>query len=370
MASTLGTVGWTGARRAVWMAATALALAGCGGGDGDAGAAPAGLQAMPAMKAIQVTGRALDVAIEGEGAFVLRDPRTGTQLLSRLGHFDIDAQGRLVNDEGWWVEGAVDAQATSSLERLAPLAAVPATLPPVATRTVVFEANLDARLTEDSRREPVLSRFAYADPTTYRNATVFSIHDAAGQAVMLTLYFRVIGLSAWAIHATANGLPIPADVAGEPQPLLSLNFRPNGSAAIDPADPRQDLRQHVFDIPPTVGADGTRTLALPGLRLDLSRLTQYPVSFAVTTHSQDGSPTEPLTAATVLPTGELALTYGQARTDTSRRLMLARTTVADRLSPYGASGWVCGRGCLSPVVTQPGQLLTGKLSAGALNTGP
>ena len=76
-----------------------LALAGCGGGGADhdelqamASTAPGG-QALPAGLGIQKTDQPLDVAIDGGGAFVLRDPRTGAHVLSRLGHFDIDAQG-------------------------------------------------------------------------------------------------------------------------------------------------------------------------------------------------------------------------------------------------------------------------------------
>ena len=50
-----------------------------------------------------------------------------------------------------------------------------------------------------------------------------------------------------------------------------------------------------------------------------------------------------------LRSGELALAYTNGQTDKSRRLMLSRPTVADRLQRFGSSGWLCGQQGLEPV---------------------
>jgi flagellar basal-body rod protein FlgF len=53
--------------------------------------------------AIQHTGSPLDVAVEGEGFFVVQTPRG--ERYTRNGSFQIDAQGQLVTSEGYAVQG-------------------------------------------------------------------------------------------------------------------------------------------------------------------------------------------------------------------------------------------------------------------------
>ncbi len=52
----------------------------------------------------ETTGRALDVAIDGSGWFVLEDG-SGSQVYTRNGNFGLDKKGNLVNTNGWYVQG-------------------------------------------------------------------------------------------------------------------------------------------------------------------------------------------------------------------------------------------------------------------------
>jgi flagellar hook protein FlgE len=54
------------------------------------------------------TGVNTDMAITGNGFFVVRDPTTGTQYLTRAGDFQIDASGYLVTSDGMRVQGFSD----------------------------------------------------------------------------------------------------------------------------------------------------------------------------------------------------------------------------------------------------------------------
>jgi flagellar basal-body rod protein FlgG len=77
----------------------AVQIAGTGDGYGPVVSTIA--DARPA--ALAPTGAPLDLAIEGEGWFELR--RDGQAVLSRRGHFMTDAQGRLVDEAGWALQG-------------------------------------------------------------------------------------------------------------------------------------------------------------------------------------------------------------------------------------------------------------------------
>ncbi len=54
--------------------------------------------------AIQLTGKNTDVAIQGDGFFVVRD-QNGQRLYSRDGNFSVDGEGRLVGNNGMIVQG-------------------------------------------------------------------------------------------------------------------------------------------------------------------------------------------------------------------------------------------------------------------------
>ncbi|QXD16012.1 flagellar basal-body rod protein FlgF [Rhodocaloribacter litoris] len=54
---------------------------------------------------LEQTGNPLDVAIEGEGFFVLTDETTGTPRYTRAGRFVLDAEGTLRDAQGHLVEG-------------------------------------------------------------------------------------------------------------------------------------------------------------------------------------------------------------------------------------------------------------------------
>jgi flagellar hook protein FlgE len=64
--------------------------------------------------AVTSTGRATDMAITGNGFFVVRDPATGVQYLTRAGDFQLDANGYLVTGNGMRVQGFADGKLSTT----------------------------------------------------------------------------------------------------------------------------------------------------------------------------------------------------------------------------------------------------------------
>lgn len=54
---------------------------------------------------ITPTGRASDLAVEGDGFFVVRDPLSGQEFVTRAGDFKPDTQGYLVTNNGYRLQG-------------------------------------------------------------------------------------------------------------------------------------------------------------------------------------------------------------------------------------------------------------------------
>lgn len=324
-------------------------------------------QALPVAADLQQTGRVLDVAIQGEGAFVLRDPLTGHQVLSRLGHFDVDAQGRLINSEGWLLTGSASGQPLPTFDTLEPLPPIRFLSPPAATSKLSLAVNLNASAGAIAANPGGLLGLDPNDASAYNHATSFEVYDRQGNAVPVTLIFQKSGQETWNVYAIADSVAVNPDAGGRPQVLAVLQFSASGGAPINPIDANLPLPSTTITVPRVPLWQGGWTEVISPVELDFTQFTQYATSFGVFQVTVDGYPAGQLGSVAILPSGELALAYTNGQTDRSRRLMLSRPTVADRLQRFGSSGWLCGQHCSPPLVAFPAQSLTGPLVAGALN---
>jgi flagellar hook protein FlgE len=62
---------------------------------------------------LQQTGVAGDMAVDGDGFFVVRDSISGNNYATRAGDFHVDSQGFLVNNQGYRVQGFTDGSGTA-----------------------------------------------------------------------------------------------------------------------------------------------------------------------------------------------------------------------------------------------------------------
>jgi flagellar hook protein FlgE len=122
--------------------------------------------------ASQLTGRATDLSILGDGFFAIR--QGGETLFTRLGAFSFDTDGRLVSADGGTVQGWLAANGVVNTN--APIGDLQMPLgqsmPPVQTTSVRLGGNLPA----DAAGGTVIS-------------TSITVYDANGQAVPITFTF-------------------------------------------------------------------------------------------------------------------------------------------------------------------------------------
>jgi flagellar hook protein FlgE len=135
----------------------------------------------------------LDVAIEGDGFFILKESGNATAYYSRAGSFRFDQDGFLINPEGLRVQGKVfDANGL--------LAAGDATdiqvqssglIQGTVTSTLQLTTNLDST-------EPVITQpFDYANPDTYNYSSSVQVFDTLGNPQLLSTYFTKTGDNTW-----------------------------------------------------------------------------------------------------------------------------------------------------------------------------
>lgn len=145
-----------------------------------------------------------DVAISGNGFFMVNDPVTGSTYYSRAGNFTFDEDGYLVNAQGYRVQGwAYDTERTSSgvntKGALGDIVIEDLQSEPKATSLVSMLVSLDKE-SEEASTNATDPFFALqqewdgtADPplgeNSYTYQSTITVYDEAGSAHELTVYF-------------------------------------------------------------------------------------------------------------------------------------------------------------------------------------
>ena len=130
----------------------------------------------------EFTSSQLDLAIDGNGLFVLQN---GSETLyTRAGAFRLDNDGFVVTESGASLQGygADDnGQINTALGNLQITNALLAQKP---TQEITFNGNLDSRATA-----PTTVPFDATNPETYNFTSTTTVYDSAGAAHQVTMYF-------------------------------------------------------------------------------------------------------------------------------------------------------------------------------------
>ncbi|MFT2110683.1 flagellar hook protein FlgE [Marinomonas sp. 2405UD68-3] len=154
---------------------------------------------------ISDTGSNLDLAVDGNGFFVLDEG--GTQIYTRAGDFKLDEEGFLVTNDGANVQGynAVDGIVGGNLEDLI----VPTErIAPQATAEVAIEVQLDFR--SDDVPAFIVDVFDPTDPETFNYTQTQTVADGQvpPQNHIVTYYYAKSELpNTYQVYATVDGSP-------------------------------------------------------------------------------------------------------------------------------------------------------------------
>lgn len=202
-------------------------LAGVGTGSVGLGTRLQGVSASFAQGGIESTGRSTDIAIQGNGFFIVR--AGDAQVYTRKGNFTLNPEGSLTTQDGLPLQGfAVDAEG-NPVGPLTDISFNGATSQPLPTTEVDLQNNLDASAVVLGGFEATDFETAYATANTTTTVKVF---DSLGVSHDVTLFFSKtadnewelnIGVDAGETGGTAGDLEILGTVA--------LTFNPDGSLA-------------------------------------------------------------------------------------------------------------------------------------------
>jgi flagellar hook protein FlgE len=185
---------------------------------------------------VESTGRATDIAIQGNGFFVVRDG-TG-QAYTRKGNFTLNPDGTLATPDGLPLQGyALDANG-NIVGPLTDISFNGATSQPSPTTSIDLKNNLDA--TAEVPANPFDATSWDSAYATSNTSTTVKVFDSLGVSHDVTLFFAKTADNAWTVSAYADGSEVSGGTAGVPSLVGSaqaITFNPDGSLLTpDPTD--------------------------------------------------------------------------------------------------------------------------------------
>ncbi|MBI4774908.1 MAG: flagellar hook protein FlgE [Deltaproteobacteria bacterium] len=222
------------------------------------------------------TENVTDVAIEGDGFFVIRDPNSETLYYTRNGEFIIDREGFLISSDGLRVEGyGLDANGQIDYTKEVDLRVSNVLGQAQATEDAQLGLNLDAEA-------PV---YVATDEATYsgRYSTTVIVYDSQGRDIPLSFTFTKTGINQWSAvpsippeFGIATGTSAAASASG-------IEVLGSGTGPYTLANPHVDLNSMVF-------SDGSGVVPL--------------------TRIYEGNPTPGQVLVAVDGDGDMTLTFG------------------------------------------------------------
>jgi flagellar hook protein FlgE len=279
---------------------------------------------------IEYTSSGLDMAITGEGFFTLKNDSGYTY--TRAGNFQVDQNGNVVSPQGGFLQvyppngaGGFDTGSLSDLTIASMTGA------PQATDSATFNLNLPANATP-----PATTPFDPNDPTSYNQASPFTVYDSLGAAHSATVYYVNTAPGQWTANCYIDGTSVGSQAIGFDQNGVlttpaggQLNFTgftpPNGAAPMD-------------------------------ITVDMSAVTQYGDTFDPGTITQNGYAPGKVTGIDIDQNGVVSARFSNGQTKALGQLALADFENAQGLKNVGNTQWV--------ETAQSGQVIRGAAGTG------
>ena len=287
---------------------------------------------------VSFTDNSLDLAVSGQGFFVLED--AGSRVYSRDGTMGIDKDGFVVNSSGHNLVGYQALNGTVS-GALAPIQVARTIQNPHASSRVQLSVNLDS-----SQTSPTIA-FDPTDTTSFNNSTSVTVFDSLGAEHVATVYFRKTGTNAWDTHLRVDG--------DNSQTTTTQAITFNSSGQLTTAMPA-----NYGTYTPTNGS-----APIP-LDIDLTDTVQLGPPFGVLGVDQDGFTSGRLVGLDIDDGGIMLARYTNGQSEPQGQIALANFGNAQGLTPIGDTDWVETSASGNPLVGPPGSASLGLIQSGAL----
>ncbi len=267
---------------------------------------------------VESTGRPLDMALDGQGFFVLREG--SAQVFTRAGNFQLQPDGAVTNGTGLALQGFPLAADGSVSGGLADVSVAGVNSQAQATSEATIKGNLRS---DDTPAGPFDGTSFQTAFDTSNFTTSVQVYDSLGQQHEVTVFFtKTSTTNQWEVNLGVDA----GETGGTPGDLAligtqTLVFGPNGSVTSGG----------------TVAATVSFSGATPGqtFDVDLSEMSQFASPSGISFVIQDGFGAGGLTSLSVDARGILSATFDNGQTRPLFQLAIARFAAEEGLIPAG-----------------------------------
>jgi flagellar hook protein FlgE len=284
---------------------------------------------------LQTTESALDLAIEGEGFFMVKEG--AANYYTRAGQFSLSKDGNIVNPDGLVLQGYLADAAGNITSAIGPMQMAAAQTPSNMSTKADIAVNLDA--TEATTTWVAIPAAGQAAPPangTYNKSTTVTVYDSEGGAHDVTAYFAKTGANAWTAHYVYQDSTKKYFEAGSQNLTFNDGTPPNpGGSLINDntaaitftwgggvtnGSIKFNYGTGTGEVPPGSGMDGT---------------TQFASAFSVIKLSQDGYSAGSLKNVQIAEDGTITGVFTNGQTRNIGRVALAKFIAPTGLTKLG-----------------------------------
>jgi flagellar hook protein FlgE len=311
------------------------------------------------------TASALDLAIAGDGFFILND--NGAMMYTRAGQFSMDKDGYIVNPEGLRLQGYLADTAGVITGAIGDLRVGGTQGEARMTASTTIALNLDAAATVPAAAFTLDNNGdgTADDPGNFNYSTTTTVYDSQGGSHDITLYFTKSAVNQWTVHYVHDDPANPGSLVeagtqnltfdeqgrlGDDGSGTAVNFN-FGASVTTPQAITFNFGTGTAEAPPGSGLDGT---------------TQFSADFSLMKLTQDGYGAGSLRNVMVNDEGMIMGTFSNGQSRPLGKVALARFEAPEGLVKMGrnlfAESFDSGQPIVgSPVTSGLGMVLSNSL---------
>ena len=322
--------------------------------------------------AFQSTSLPGDLAIDGDGFFIVKDPQTNALLYTRNGNFALNRDGKLANPDGLIAQGFNVDSSGNALPLVEDINISGQSFPPKQSANATVQVNLDSAspLIPDPINPGTVKNFDPADPVkTSQFSTALTVYDSLGTGHTVDIYFQKTADNSWNWFTGTRA----NELAGQTGTSLvvvgsgTLTFTNDGAL---------DTVNTTFPASGRPGATATFNFAggaQPGQTINFNfgtpgfeGTTQFAAPSSTLLQSQDGYGSGVLQNFSIDDQGKVRGLFSNGQALDLKRVALAKFASTAGLKSVGKN--LFSETLLSgqPIVASPGNSGTGSLHSGAL----
>jgi len=295
---------------------------------------------------INSTGVASNMALQGNGFFVVDNPANGQESFTRDGEFTVNSQGQLCTPEGQLVMGYPAVNGTvSTSAALAPITVNQASnIPAVATTNFSMTTNLDSSAKVGT---------SFSTPIT--------VYDSEGTSHVLSVTYTNTGANSWSYNISIPGADVGSTAASQTVASGTMTFNSSGNL-VTPTSP-------VGGISISGLADGAATMNLSWNLTGsggAAEITQQDATSATSATTQNGYGVGTLVGYSVLPDGTVQGEFSNDQTLALGQVAVAGFANVQGLAQTGNNDYQATFASGNAVVGQAGAGGNGAIVGGAV----